>query len=115
MNHYCYVIQECEGDDACVKVGYSRDLPAVRRLMQLQIANPRRLSVRLTIGPFGNREAARNFEAFLHRELQKLRFHVRGEWFAMSAIETIKRLTEASLGKFIRNSQCVMVDELDRA
>lgn len=114
MNHYCYAIQECEGKATCVKVGYSRDLPARQRLIQLQTANPRKLSVRLTIGPFGNREAARNFEAFLHRELKKLRFHVRGEWFDVGAIETIKRLVETSLGKFIRNSQCVMLDELDK-
>lgn len=86
---FVYVIQEDhnKGRGPC-KIGLS-DHPG-ERLIDLQIGNPRRLSLVLTIGPM-TRAVAEGMESDLHRYHQSQR--IRGEWFKASVFRRLSRMT----------------------
>ena len=75
---YVYFIQQWEGYKCRgpIKIGIADDVDA--RLGELQVANPRRLTI-LFRCPFPSRAEARAAEQDLHRRLAHL--NIRGEWF----------------------------------
>jgi hypothetical protein len=83
-NTYVYFIQF--GDRGPVKIGVARDLK--RRLDNLQIANHRKLWLRVSIGPMSPKEA-QSVELQLHDFFARHR--MRGEWFNRRVLGRLKR------------------------
>jgi hypothetical protein len=82
---YVYVMQEVKASaTAPIKIGVSNDI--TRRLMTAQTNNPRKLEIRLKLGPLGGAEAY-DLENHLHKSIQSYR--LRGEWFSGKALSLI--------------------------
>lgn len=86
-----YKRKEYEGKPFCVyfitdgeyvKVGITKSLPS--RLHQLQIANPKKLTV-MFVANAETREDARTIESMIHEEFAI--FHSHGEWFGVTEDE----------------------------
>lgn len=85
---FIYAIQEDKASwKAPVKIGLARNVDA--RCTNLQVGNPRKLVVRLTIGPISPEHAA-SLEKQLHRSFKE--HWLRGEWFSGKILSRFKRL-----------------------
>jgi len=85
---FIYAIQEDKASwKAPVKIGLARNVED--RCTNLQVGNPRKLVVRLKIGPISPEYAA-SLEKKLHRRFKD--HHLRGEWFSGKVLSRLKRL-----------------------
>ena len=100
-NTFVYFIAEryrkALGGKCSVKIGVARKPET--RLGELQVGNPRKLEIAMTIGPMTEKQAY-NLEAFFHRKFKCYRYG--GEWFNRIVFKKINKLSSVPIYGEIR-------------